>query len=302
MENDLLRCREMIANLREKKTQESLTQSTLLGTSLMSSTDEEMESKRSKLDSGISEEMIASLKSQEMDHKSRDVMSMSVEDHEKAIGIVRRNFEEDKKALQSYFKKREEEAARRRQMVFNSAIQRVTSSKDLEIERLKGLVMSQSQTGPSVTQSMITPSSQPMVTPVPPVHPSPPASFDPSQSSPTTMPLTSPSVGRKTSDPGREKDKVTVSSFQVGDIVLVTYNEKYQHFTLLTTSHTLHFVHGESLEKLGIYAAQEFKKSMIFASLAEKEYCQARKAQNRFHVPINTKFYRVKVVPVSKKD
>ena len=38
------------------------------------------------------------------------------------------------------------------------------------------------------------------------------------------------------------------------------------------------------------------------AEVVDKEYCQAKKSENRFRVPQGTKFYRVRCKPATIKD
>nr|XP_039270637.1 RB1-inducible coiled-coil protein 1-like [Styela clava] len=296
MEQEISQYQEEIRKHQEQAKQD-VAMTTMITSS--SSTDEEMKSKRSKIDSGISDDLMVSSSVDGLPDANGNpinMMTMSVVDHKKKIDEIKKNFDEDKKALQNLFKKEEEESARRRQMVFNSAIQRVASSKDIEIEKLKEQLMSQSRSIPGIAQSMMVQGSQPMS-----------SSITHSSTSPSSLGTTPDIMQASTSGLGktfdRDKDKAAVVNFQIGDNVLVCFNDTYQHFTLLTTSRTLHFVHAESLDKLGINSSNpESKKSMTFATLVDKEYCQARKAQNRFRVPINTKFYRVKVTPFAKKD
>ena len=48
------------------------------------------------------------------------------------------------------------------------------------------------------------------------------------------------------------------------------------------------------------------KSSILFrytsAEVVDKEYCQAKKSENRFRVPQGTKFYRVRCKPATIKD
>ena len=41
-------------------------------------------------------------------------------------------------------------------------------------------------------------------------------------------------------------------SFQVEDAVLVTFDPKHSFFVIFTTSHTLHFLHYDSMKQLGL--------------------------------------------------
>ena len=95
--------------------------------------------------------------------------------------------------------------------------------------------------------------------------------------------------------------KVTVAP-GVGkdDLVLVVWAEEHGHYAVYVESPTLHFVHVDCLKALGLNADGSGKKYLT-AEVVSKEYCQARKPNNRFKVHVNTKFYRVKVRPVEGK-
>ncbi|CAM9435097.1 unnamed protein product [Lampetra fluviatilis] len=96
----------------------------------------------------------------------------------------------------------------------------------------------------------------------------------------------------------RHSDKISIREFQVGDVVLVVLDERYDNYVLFTVGPTLCFLHADCLDLLGLAAAPgEVRKPWVLGKLVEKEYCQAKKAHNRFRVPLGTKFYRVKAVP-----
>ncbi|KAM9050717.1 RB1-inducible coiled-coil protein 1 isoform 4-T5 [Megaptera novaeangliae] len=93
--------------------------------------------------------------------------------------------------------------------------------------------------------------------------------------------------------------------FQVGDLVLIILDERHDNYVLFTVSPTLYFLHSESLPALdlkpGEGASGASRRPWVLGKVMEKEYCQAKKAQNRFKVPLGTKFYRVKAVSWNKK-
>ncbi|OCT76804.1 RB1-inducible coiled-coil protein 1 isoform X1 [Xenopus laevis] len=100
----------------------------------------------------------------------------------------------------------------------------------------------------------------------------------------------------------RHSEKIAIRDFQVGDLVLIILDERHDNYVLFTVSPTLYFLHSESLSSLDLKPASgSSRRPWVLGKVMEKEYCQAKKAQNRFKVPLGTKFYRVKAVPWNKK-
>ncbi|XP_037362593.1 RB1-inducible coiled-coil protein 1 isoform X2 [Talpa occidentalis] len=100
----------------------------------------------------------------------------------------------------------------------------------------------------------------------------------------------------------RHSEKIAIRDFQVGDLVLIILDERHDNYVLFTVSPTLYFLHSESLPALDLKPASgATRRPWVLGKVMEKEYCQAKKAQNRFKVPLGTKFYRVKAVSWNKK-
>uniref|UniRef100_A0A8C6WNA3 RB1-inducible coiled-coil protein 1 n=1 Tax=Neogobius melanostomus TaxID=47308 RepID=A0A8C6WNA3_9GOBI len=100
----------------------------------------------------------------------------------------------------------------------------------------------------------------------------------------------------------RHSDKIAIRDFQVGDLVLIILDERHDNYVLFTVGPTLYFLHSESLTGLDLKPASgTSRRPWVLGKVMEKEYCQAKKAQNRFKVPLGTKFYRVKAVPWNRK-
>ncbi|XP_051970408.1 RB1-inducible coiled-coil protein 1 [Xyrauchen texanus] len=100
----------------------------------------------------------------------------------------------------------------------------------------------------------------------------------------------------------RHTEKIAIRDFQVGDLVLIILDERHDNYVLFTVGPTLYFLHSESLTALDLKPATgATRRPWVLGKVMEKEYCQAKKAQNRFKVPLGTKFYRVKAVPWNKK-
>ncbi|TRY60599.1 hypothetical protein DNTS_007563 [Danionella cerebrum] len=100
----------------------------------------------------------------------------------------------------------------------------------------------------------------------------------------------------------RHSEKIAIRDFQVGDLVLIILDERHDNYVLFTVGPTLYFLHSESLASLDLKPATgATRRPWVLGKVMEKEYCQAKKAQNRFKVPLGTKFYRVKAVPWNRK-
>uniref|UniRef100_A0A673XBI5 RB1-inducible coiled-coil protein 1 n=1 Tax=Salmo trutta TaxID=8032 RepID=A0A673XBI5_SALTR len=100
----------------------------------------------------------------------------------------------------------------------------------------------------------------------------------------------------------RHSEKIAIRDFQVGDLVLIILDERHDNYVLFTVGPTLYFLHSESLTALDLKPASgASRRPWVLGKVMEKEYCQAKKAQNRFKVPLGTKFYRVKAVSWNKK-
>ncbi|XP_052258142.1 RB1-inducible coiled-coil protein 1-like isoform X2 [Dreissena polymorpha] len=99
------------------------------------------------------------------------------------------------------------------------------------------------------------------------------------------------------------QEKVSITSCQVGDLVLLCLDERLNQYVVFTVGSTLHFLHTECLTHLGLKPEPgQPKKQWLIAEVMEKEYCQAKKATNRFNVPVGTKFYRVKARQWSRES
>lgn len=100
--------------------------------------------------------------------------------------------------------------------------------------------------------------------------------------------------------------KVNVASVDRGDVVMVVWNEDHKNFSIYTEPSfdlPLHFLHNESFQILGLNVPPNNGcRRYTTAEVVDKEYCQAKKSENRFRVPQGTKFYRVRCKPVAIKD
>ncbi len=99
----------------------------------------------------------------------------------------------------------------------------------------------------------------------------------------------------------RKSGSVSVDgAAEKGDRVMVVWSEEHNNFAVYSESPQapLNFLHSDSLPGLGLVAGGGGKRRYMTAEVVEKEYCQAKKAENRFRVPQGTKFYRVKCKPI----
>ncbi|XP_038046178.1 RB1-inducible coiled-coil protein 1-like [Patiria miniata] len=91
-------------------------------------------------------------------------------------------------------------------------------------------------------------------------------------------------------------EKISIIDISVGDLVLIFFEEPRDNYVVFSIEPTLYFVHSESLAGLDLkhHGSAGPKRQWIIGRVTDKEYCQAKKANNRFKVAIGTKFYRVK--------
>ncbi|XP_076053799.1 autophagy-related 17 isoform X3 [Oratosquilla oratoria] len=90
-----------------------------------------------------------------------------------------------------------------------------------------------------------------------------------------------------------ERGKISIKTCQQGDAVLLVWDEQYQHYrVLLEGNQHFYFLHSDSYALLGL-SREAPRKLYCTAEVVNKEFCQAKKDENRFRVPKGTKFYRV---------
>ncbi|XP_021700951.1 RB1-inducible coiled-coil protein 1 isoform X3 [Aedes aegypti] len=94
---------------------------------------------------------------------------------------------------------------------------------------------------------------------------------------------------------------VSIQSCAKGDLVMFVYNATYDQYTIVQNAPVLYFLHADS------YAAFSLSQLVpgivpriihCIGTVVDKEYCHARKDENRYKVSRGTRFYRVKVKPV----
>ncbi len=91
-----------------------------------------------------------------------------------------------------------------------------------------------------------------------------------------------------------------------GNYVMVVWAEENSNFLIYRDDPSLSsisFLHSDSLERIGLCIGDDGvpNKRYATAEVVSKEYCQARKPENRFKVPQGTRFYRVRCKAIEKK-
>ncbi|XP_067213196.1 RB1-inducible coiled-coil protein 1 isoform X3 [Linepithema humile] len=89
----------------------------------------------------------------------------------------------------------------------------------------------------------------------------------------------------------------SVTSCNAGDVVLVFWDAVHGNYAVYQESSTLYFLHSDYVGALDIEMNPNSSRRCVLAEVIDKEYCHARKQENRYHVPRGTKFYRVRAKP-----
>ncbi|XP_018300905.1 RB1-inducible coiled-coil protein 1 isoform X2 [Mycetomoellerius zeteki] len=89
---------------------------------------------------------------------------------------------------------------------------------------------------------------------------------------------------------------VTITSCNPGDVVLVVWDAVHSNYAVYQESSTFYFLHSDCVDALEGMNPSGSRKCVL-AEVIDKEYCHARKHENRYHVPRGTKFYRVRAKP-----
>lgn len=102
---------------------------------------------------------------------------------------------------------------------------------------------------------------------------------------------------KKTAEKLVQQRRITVTSCDPGDKVLVFWNPTHENFTLYQESPIFYFLNTDCVAALDLGPNPDGlpKRQQTIAEVVDKEYCQAKKSENRFRVPRGTKFYRVRV-------
>ncbi|XP_055851819.1 RB1-inducible coiled-coil protein 1 isoform X2 [Episyrphus balteatus] len=100
---------------------------------------------------------------------------------------------------------------------------------------------------------------------------------------------------------------VVLESCSKGDIVFVVWSMRHYQFMVVQDSASLYFVNADSLSALNLRlpGPGELEMPSPFYALGRvvhKEYCQARKDENRYRVNKGSKFYRIKLEALSRNE
>ncbi|XP_049279871.1 RB1-inducible coiled-coil protein 1 isoform X2 [Anopheles funestus] len=103
------------------------------------------------------------------------------------------------------------------------------------------------------------------------------------------------------------KDTAQLLTCSEGDTVTFVWNPNYAQYTIVQASDFIYFMHESSYKELGIMPPTKSELPTIlfgFGTVMRKDFCHARKDDNRYGVSRGTQFYRVKLkaASVTKKS
>ncbi|XP_023246260.1 RB1-inducible coiled-coil protein 1 isoform X2 [Copidosoma floridanum] len=98
------------------------------------------------------------------------------------------------------------------------------------------------------------------------------------------------------------RGRATLATCNRGDIVAMVWDPLHENYIILQDSETKYFLNSDSLAALGLKVGRTDSVTWAFGEVVEKEFCKAKKAENRYKVSMEEKFYRVRVKPYKKKD
>nr|CAH7722813.1 unnamed protein product [Callosobruchus chinensis] len=102
------------------------------------------------------------------------------------------------------------------------------------------------------------------------------------------------------SSSSRSVARLNIDQCRIGDLVIVVWDPSHQSFRIAQDNKQMHFLHTESLDALGLAVVDgRPNKAYCVGEVWGREYCHARKSENRYKVPKGVKFFRLKVRPVS---
>ncbi|XP_062546074.1 RB1-inducible coiled-coil protein 1 isoform X2 [Armigeres subalbatus] len=99
----------------------------------------------------------------------------------------------------------------------------------------------------------------------------------------------------------KSTSSVSIQNCAKGDLVMFVYNATYDQYTIVQNAPVLYFLHADSYAAFNLsqlVSGVTPKVINCLGTVTDKEYCHARKDENRYKVSRGTRFYRVKVKPV----
>lgn len=99
----------------------------------------------------------------------------------------------------------------------------------------------------------------------------------------------------------RFSEAVSIQGCSKGDTVLIIYNGTYNQYTIVQKAPVLYFLHADSYAAFNLtqlVVGEVPKIIYCIGTVVDKDYCHARKDENRYKVSRGTRFYRVKVRPL----
>ncbi|KAJ1363716.1 hypothetical protein KIN20_023638 [Parelaphostrongylus tenuis] len=93
---------------------------------------------------------------------------------------------------------------------------------------------------------------------------------------------------------------IAIQDIDIGSTVLAIWNSEHNSYMLFSSSTYSYFVKESSISRLGVSCELPNvpRRNWILGKVSKLEFCIVRKADNRYHLPVNTKMYRVDMKPL----
>uniref|UniRef100_A0A182Q3V8 RB1-inducible coiled-coil protein 1 n=1 Tax=Anopheles farauti TaxID=69004 RepID=A0A182Q3V8_9DIPT len=92
-----------------------------------------------------------------------------------------------------------------------------------------------------------------------------------------------------------------LTSCSEGDTVMFVWNSTYQNYTIAQVAEFIYFVHESCHPDMGLLPLVKGEVPAIlsgYGTVVQKEFCHARRNDNRYGVSRGTQFYRVRLTPI----
>jgi RB1-inducible coiled-coil protein 1 len=87
--------------------------------------------------------------------------------------------------------------------------------------------------------------------------------------------------------------RITIQSCKAGDNVFIYFNDKLKAYLVYLSNKNVYFLHTDCLKMLD--HSQDSPVKGFLAQVTEREFCVARRANNRYRVPQGFHFHRIRV-------